>query len=412
MVSKLQLYVQQLNAALEDTSQQVLAGMPRIMRDAQQLQHEANSLRTQMHAVQSDIALVQRETGACMAHLERLDGLQTTLRTAKQGLQESDGWGRLTAELDDLLEQSNLQVAADKLQQLQKSLSAQAGLAGQSERDAQVEGFKNRIEALASPGVVDAVTSGDVTAARRHVHTFRIMQRQPQLQQYYRAVQRNRLQQHWTELLELHTSGGSTTFVRDFYEHLVAQWQRQLKWCAQVFGEAGDAGATDWATGQPTLVLCELLDSLQPSREAAVSACLKRTNDRLQVLQDASAANVWLVAALQKHYAASDAAKSAGEPFVAPQLCAAVCDWFQVFVAQYATMEQSLLGTRLAELQLQLATSAETVRALGGANAKVGGWLAEARRRCEMITQDCGLPALVIVFGVSGKCIIILYIKR
>lgn len=35
MVSKLQLYVQQLNSALEDTSQQVLSGMPRIMKDAQ-----------------------------------------------------------------------------------------------------------------------------------------------------------------------------------------------------------------------------------------------------------------------------------------------------------------------------------------------------------------------------------------
>lgn len=35
LVAKLQLYVQQVNSALEDTSQQVLAGMPRIVKDAQ-----------------------------------------------------------------------------------------------------------------------------------------------------------------------------------------------------------------------------------------------------------------------------------------------------------------------------------------------------------------------------------------
>lgn len=35
LVSKLQLYVQQVNSALEETSQQVLASMPRIMTDAQ-----------------------------------------------------------------------------------------------------------------------------------------------------------------------------------------------------------------------------------------------------------------------------------------------------------------------------------------------------------------------------------------
>lgn len=35
LVSKLQLYVQQVNSTLEDTSQQILAAMPRIMTDAQ-----------------------------------------------------------------------------------------------------------------------------------------------------------------------------------------------------------------------------------------------------------------------------------------------------------------------------------------------------------------------------------------
>lgn len=35
LVAKLQLYVQQVNSALEETSQQVLVSMPRIMCDAQ-----------------------------------------------------------------------------------------------------------------------------------------------------------------------------------------------------------------------------------------------------------------------------------------------------------------------------------------------------------------------------------------
>lgn len=79
---------------------------------------------------------------------------------------ESDGWGRLTSELEDLLERSDLLNARDKLQSLQKSLAAQTGLAGQSERDAQVEGFKNRMEALASPGVVQSFTTGDIGSTR------------------------------------------------------------------------------------------------------------------------------------------------------------------------------------------------------------------------------------------------------
>lgn len=95
----MQLYVQQLNSALEDTSQQVLAGMPKIMKDAQvcysntaltyyfllliltqNLQNEAFSLRSKMSEVQNDITDVQRETGSCMENLERLDCLKTKLQ--------------------------------------------------------------------------------------------------------------------------------------------------------------------------------------------------------------------------------------------------------------------------------------------------------------------------------------------
>lgn len=83
-------------------------------------------------------------------------------QVAKEGLQESDGWGRLTSELEDLFEKNDIVGACDKLKSLQKSLAAQMGLSGQHEREAQVDGFKNRLEALASPAVVQCFVSGDI----------------------------------------------------------------------------------------------------------------------------------------------------------------------------------------------------------------------------------------------------------
>lgn len=46
----------------------------------QNLHTEALSLRAKMSEVQSDITQVQRETGECMEHLERLDLLKTKLQ--------------------------------------------------------------------------------------------------------------------------------------------------------------------------------------------------------------------------------------------------------------------------------------------------------------------------------------------
>lgn len=80
LVSKLQLYVQQVNSALEETSQQVLASMPRIMVDAQNLQTEASQLKSKMAEIQKDIFQVHKETSACMSNLERLDSMKTKLQ--------------------------------------------------------------------------------------------------------------------------------------------------------------------------------------------------------------------------------------------------------------------------------------------------------------------------------------------
>lgn len=119
-------------------------------------------MRTKMSEIQNNIAEVQKKTGACMGKIEQLDQLKTKLQQSKQGLQESDGWGHLTIELEDVLEHKNIEKACEKLQSLQKSLSAQIGLPGQSERQAQVEGFKNRIEALISPDVLESFTVGNI----------------------------------------------------------------------------------------------------------------------------------------------------------------------------------------------------------------------------------------------------------
>lgn len=109
-VSKLQLYVQQVNYAIEESSQQLVASMPRVVKDAKNLHNDVKELQQRMHVMRQEVAAVQEETGECMATLERLNNMQTKLQTAKESLQESDGWGNLIAELDDSFERNDLKV--------------------------------------------------------------------------------------------------------------------------------------------------------------------------------------------------------------------------------------------------------------------------------------------------------------
>lgn len=309
---------------------------------------------------------------------------------AKEGLQESDGWGKLVTELEDLFEQNDVKKACEKLKALQKSLIAQIGLPGQGERESQIEGFKNRVEALASTAVVQCFTNGDAEQSKYYVEIFTNMERFPQLIQYYLTVQKRILQQQWAETVELSQNSNSTAFLREFYDNLYQYYQKQQKWCSAVFGPA--------QSFTPISVFVELLPNLQPSRENTVISCLKRNGDKLTTLQDISTANIHfgrLFIDNFEHEADNIDIESV------KLFSSAIFNYFNTFIGQAASFEQQRLQSRLSELILVHSTATESVRAIGNATSKIFGWTDETLKRCQIITQNCGLPAIVMVLNVS-----------
>lgn len=352
---------------------------------------EARQLKCKMAEVQKNIHQVHRETGACMANLERLDSMKTKLTVAKEGLQESDGWGKLIAELEDLFEQSEIGKSCEKLKSLQRSLVAQVGLPGQSEREMQIEGFKNRLEALASPAVVQCFTSNDVEQSRKFVDIFDGMGRLPQLVQYYVTVQKQILQQHWSETIDLSQNSNSTQFLREFYDHLFECFQKQQKWCTSVFATSG--------TEAPITVLVEFLPNMQPSRENTIINVLKRSDEKLVILQDFSSANVHL----GKRFLTAFDGNVCVNATLLNRLSDAIYGYFGTFIGQTASFEQNWLATKLSEHTTVYPTATESVRALGSANSKIFQWANETLNRCAIISHNCGLPAIVIVLTVRPR---------
>lgn len=307
---------------------------------------------------------------------------------AKDGLQESDGWGKLISELEILFEQNDVEKSCEKLKALQKSLMAQIGLPGQNERESQIEGFKNRLEALASTAVVQCFTSGDIQQSIYFVEIFANMDRSSQLVQYYLTVQKRILQQQWTETVELSQNSSSTAFFREFYDNLFQYYQKQLKWCTSVFGPT--------LSHAPILVLIETLPHLQPSRENTVISCLKRNDDKLTTLHNISMANIYFGHLFIESFEINvnynlDLVK---------QFASVIFDYFNTFFGQIACFEQQLLSSRLSETKLIQSTAAESVRAIGNSIDKIVGWIEETFSRCFTITQNCGLPAIVTVLNV------------
>lgn len=297
------------------------------------------------------------------------------------------------------------------MQALQKSLQAQIGLPHQSEREDQVEGFKNRLEALASPGVVQSFQTGDigrllshlsltssmrinpcfhVESSKKFVEMFTVMERLPQLTQYYRTVQKKILQQYWAESVDSHNSSPANC-LRLFYDHLYENWQKESKWCSSVFGQSG--------YHESALVIIETLVSLQPGRDMVITSSIKQSNDKLAILGEASASNIYFGVLVKRCIASS--------PIVIPDqtvksMIFVIYDFFDSFITQYTSAEQSHLLGQLEEFQLIHSTCADSVRALGNTNSKIFSLCTSALNRCEEITQSCGLVSLVTSLNVSN----------
>ena len=73
LVMKLQLMIARINSALEEQCSAVVQSVPRIVREAEQLEQEAGLLRDKLVGVKADVAKVEAETAENMGALVRMD---------------------------------------------------------------------------------------------------------------------------------------------------------------------------------------------------------------------------------------------------------------------------------------------------------------------------------------------------
>ncbi|CAO1390021.1 unnamed protein product [Diamesa hyperborea] len=392
-IGKLQLYVQQLDATIEQTTQQIIQNQTEVVGQSKTLHTQCLNFREKMNDLEKDIFLNNTESETALCNLERLDNLKTKLMVFKNGLIENDSWGKLSSELEELFEKKDILLCCDKLFALQNSLSAQQGLAGQSERDIQLEDFKNRLEAVIAPLIVQSFGDGNIDDSKKYVEIFIKLDRLPQIQQYYRTLQKNALNSHWNEITDVAENSGNQRFLRDFYEYLLSNWSKQVKWCRQVFSNDGQL--------EPTLVMIETLTNLQPTRESIINSSLKRSNEKMELLLEISQANVSFGQSIQEKFSELEVNNLSDD--IMRQLSKSVFDFFNIFIIQYTNMEQTTLNTQLDILDIMRPSAGETIRCLEGSISKIFDWTNESITRSANITQHCAVISLVYMLNTFYK---------
>uniref|UniRef100_A0A3P8XS31 Conserved oligomeric Golgi complex subunit 7 n=1 Tax=Esox lucius TaxID=8010 RepID=A0A3P8XS31_ESOLU len=382
LVMKLQLFIQEVNNAIEESSNQALQNMPRVLRDVEALKQEASFLKEQMVLVKEDIRKFEQDTVQSMQVLVELDQVKSRMHLAADALQEADKWSTLSADIEETFKTQDLAVISSKLTAMQNSLAMLVDTPDYSEKCVHLEALKNRLEALASPQIVATFNSMSTDQAKLFVKVFTEIDRMPQLLAYYYKCHKGQLVGVWQDLSQSELTLNQQ--LSEFYDTLLSSWHSQLQWSSQVFKNPYEV---------VTVLLIQTLGAMVPSIPVCLSSALERSpqEQRLDTL-------------LELHHTAATFGRSLEQAMLphlgennllkVNELVNALYDPYKPYQLQYGHLEESHLLIQISAMPLERGEVIDCVEELSHSVGKLFGLASAAVDRCVKLTDGlavCGL---------------------
>ncbi|KAI1896198.1 hypothetical protein AGOR_G00092340 [Albula goreensis] len=382
LVMKLQLFIQEVNNAIEESSNQALQNMPRVLRDVEALKQEASFLKEQMVLVKEDIKKFEQDTVQSMQVLVEIDQVKSRMQLAAEALQEADKWSTLSADIEETFKTQDLALISSKLTSMQSSLAMLVDTPDYSEKCVHLEALKNRLEALASPQIVATFNSQSLDQAKLFVKVFTEIDRMPQLLAYYFKCHKGQLVSVWQDLCQSELS--LSRQLAEFYDTLLSTWHSQLQWSSQVFKNPYEV---------VTVLLIQTLGAMVPSIPVCLSTAMERApqEEKLEILLELyqTAANFGrnLEAAMLPHLGETNLLKVS-------ELVTALYDPYKPYQLLYGDLEESNLLIQISAVPLERGEVIDCVQELSQSVNKLFSLASTAVDRCIKLTDGlavCGL---------------------
>ncbi|XP_022529790.2 conserved oligomeric Golgi complex subunit 7 [Astyanax mexicanus] len=383
LVMKLQLFIQEVNNSIEESSIQALQNMPRVLRDIEALKQEASFLKDQMTMVKEDIKKFEQDTLQSMQVLVEIDQVKSRMQLAAEALQEADKWSTLSADIEETFKTQDVAVISSKLAAMQSSLAMLVDTPDYSEKCVQLEALKNRLEALASPQIVSTFNTLSTDQAKLFVRVFTEIDRMPQLLAYYYKCHKVQLLNVWESVCQ--SDAPLQQQLSEFYDTLLSTWHTQLQWTGQVFKNPYEV---------VTVLTIQTLGAMVPSIPDSIAAALEccpaegRLETILELHQTAANFSRSLETAMQPHLSECNLLKVC-------ELVSCVCSPYKSYQMQYGELEETNLLIQLSAVPLERGEVLDCVLELTHSVQKVFGLAATAVDRCVKLTDGLGVCGLI-----------------
>ena len=194
-----------------------------------------------------------------------------------------------------------------------------------------MEEFKNRIEAELAGSVVKVLSEGNIEESMKYIEMFQKIDRIAQMKSYFRTLQQENFARSWRDTVNSLENTENPRFLVNFYDNFLNNWNKLLRWYRDIFNS--DDGVTETVQ-----VICDTLLSLSPTRENVISAYLKRINEKMELLQEISQANVDFSLKVHEKIEESNVTVNAEK---LKALSESIFNYFNIFIIHYSSLEQA-----------------------------------------------------------------------
>lgn len=386
LVMKLQLFIQEVSKSLEETSQVALNNMPRVLREVETIRSETSLLKNQMMMVKDDIKKVEENTAQSMKKLVEIDRVKGRMQNACNALEEADNWSTLSSDVNKLFEAGEMDLVAEKLVGMQKSLQVLKDVPDYTERHRFLETLKVKLEASLSPKIVQTFNQHDLENARYYVKIFSELNRLSQLQTYYSNCHKSSLSRTWSEIRE-DPNTQITTWLPTYYDHLLALWHREVSWCGQVFPEPVQALCT---------LIAQTLNSLHPSIQDCMQDSLHNSENSLHLLIELKIITKRFVQGLENAVQGYQVPSSKATQDIAMiELIDIVKNPFLPHLLQYSNLQQISLMAVIDAIPKDTSDIPETVTTMANSISDIFRSAEDALESCIKFTSGYGAAGLV-----------------
>ncbi|XP_039249677.2 conserved oligomeric Golgi complex subunit 7-like [Styela clava] len=392
LVTKLQVFIQEVNKSLEEMSVQVVNSMPRVLRDVEALKQEASYLKQQMQQVKEDIHDVEKKTSNTMKVLVLTDQVRSRVERSCSALKEADNWSSLAAAIEDVFRSGDSYTIAVRLKSMQNSLEILKDSPDYDDKVMHLEALKNRLESQVSPQAVAAFMQHNTEDAKKLQKIFSTIGRESELHKYYVKTYSSNLTNQWQEIISNEDDKSNIVIMKELFDLLLSTWHGQLPWCRTVFGSMN-------ATIIILKLLVQLMALTKPGFIDVITSALEAADGpKLQPLLE--------LHGIAKQFAINleeSVETSCGFPMshkidkkLSENLADALWMPFAEFQINYKELENEVLMTKLSEVVMDAGDLMDLTQVLSTSADKVFVIATEAVKQCDKLTGYLGSQDLII----------------